>query len=107
MDCISSESEEEESSSADECGSLAVHLSRVNLLNPVRMDLPTIEDVSPDTSSRADYSNNSSFSAALQPPPSVVLDYVDDYEVRLIIFWISLISQNLSRALFQKTFLLC
>ena len=46
----------------------------------VRMDLlPTIEDVSPDTSSKADYSN--SISAALQPPPSVVLDYVDDYEV--------------------------
>ena len=41
--------------------------------------LPTIEDVSPDTSSKADYSN--SISTALQPPPSVVLDYVDDYEV--------------------------
>lgn len=75
------ESEEEDSSSADECGSLAVHLSRtLNLMPPtVRMDLlPTIEDVSPDTSSKADYSN--SISAALQPPPSVVLDYVDDYE---------------------------
>ena len=53
----------------------------LNLTPPtVRMDLlPTIEDVSPDTSSKADYSN--SMSAALQPPPSVVLDYVDDYEV--------------------------
>ena len=58
-------------------------LSRTLNLTPptVRMDLlPTIEDVSPDTSSKADYSN--SMSAALQPPPSVVLDYVDDYEVR-------------------------
>ena len=57
-------------------------LSRTLNLTPstVRMDLmPTIEDVSPDTSSKADYSN--SISAALQPPPSVVLDYVDDYEV--------------------------
>ena len=57
-------------------------LSRTLSLTPptVRMDLlPTIEDVSPDTSSKADYSN--SISTALQPPPSVVLDYVDDYEV--------------------------
>ena len=44
----------------------------------VRMDLPTIEDVSPD-SSRMD-SSKADCSSALQPPPSVVLDYVDDYE---------------------------
>ena len=61
-----SESDGDETSSSEEdCGSLAVHLSRVNLMPPIRMELPTIEDVSPDTSS------------ALQPPPSVVLDYYE------------------------------
>ena len=66
-----SESDSDENTSSEEdCGSLAVHLSRVNLMPPmgpssIRMELPTIEDVSPDTSS------------ALQPPPSVVLDYYE------------------------------